>query len=430
MLNGISADGFRALLANVPDGFFIHDETGHILDLSERCSADLGYTREELLQMSILDISDGLAGKESPGVWRGASAGFTATYRDVTIHRDGTRLPVEVRLACQTVDGCKLFLGVALDIVEREDMAMDGADTLREAYERLSLAAAGGGLGIWDYDIVRDEMRCDPQWYRIMGLDPARAIRSIAEFRALIHPEDAERATEVYEAARRAADSDENYGPVFRIVRPDGEVRWIRSAASVVRDREGAPIRAAGFVVDITDAHHATASLRRQTLEDPLTGLANRRHFDDELRRACLHATRTGEPLTLAMIDVDHFKLYNDEQGHVRGDEALRSVADILKAAARRPYDLAARYGGEEFLLLLPGAEQPAELVGRIVEAVLALGIPHRGSPVVPHLTVSCGCVTALELADLDPLDLIAACDSALYRAKADGRNRIHLTQL
>lgn len=429
-LNNISADGFRALVANIPDGFFIHDESGHILDLSERCSADLGYTREELLQMSILDISDGLAGKESPAVWRGAAAGFTATYRDVTIHRDGTRLPVEVRLACQIVDGRKLFLGVALDIVERADVAMDGAAALREAHERLTLAAASGGLGIWDYDIGRDEMQCDPQWYRIMGRDPARAVRSIAEVRAFIHPEDAERATEVHEAARLAAAGDENHGPVFRIVRPDGEVRWIRSAASVVHDEDGAPMRAVGFVVDITEAHHAAASLKQQTLEDPLTGLANRRHSDEALRKASLHAMRTGEPLTLAMIDVDHFKLYNDMEGHVRGDDALKGVGDILRAAARRPYDLAARYGGDEFLLLLPGVEQPEELIGRILEAVAALAIPHPGSPVASHLTISCGCVTASELADLAPLDLIAACDSALYRAKADGRNRIHLSLL
>lgn len=306
-LNNISADGFRALVANVPDGFFIHDESGRILDLSERCSTDLGYAREELLEMSILDISDGLASKESPAVWRGAAAGFTATYRDVTIHRDGTRRPVEVRLACQQVDGRKLFLGVALDVVEGEETA------------------------------------------------------------------------------------------------------------------EGAALR---------DMQHAMADLKRLALEDPLTGLANRRHFDAELRKACSHATRTGEPLTLAMIDVDHFKLYNDEQGHVRGDEALKAVAAILQTAARRPYDLAARYGGEEFLLLLPGAERPEALIGQIVDDIVALGMPHPGSPVAPYLTASCGCVIASELADVGPLDLLAACDDALYRAKADGRNRVNLVEL
>jgi diguanylate cyclase (GGDEF)-like protein/PAS domain S-box-containing protein len=429
-LNSIGADGFRTLIANVPDGFFIHDESGHILDLSERCCADLGYTREELLDMSILDISDGMAGKESPKVWCGASAGFTATYRDVTIHKDGTRCPVEVRLTCQVIDGRKLFLGVALDIAEREDAAEGTTAALREAHDRLALAAAGGGLGIWDYDIVRDDMQCDPQWYRIMGRDPAHAIRSIAEFRTLLHPEDAERATEVYESARRLAARDENYGMTFRIVRPDGEIRWIRSAASVVHDEGGAPRRAVGFVADITDAQHAAASLKQQTLEDPLTGLANRRHSDEALRKACLHAMRTGEPLTLAMIDVDHFKLYNDLEGHVRGDEALKAVADILRSATRRPYDLAARHGGDEFLLLLPGAEEPEALIGRVTDELAARAIPHPRSPVAPQLTVSCGCVVASELADVGPTQLLAECDRALYRAKEAGRNRAFFSRI
>ncbi len=429
-MNSISADGFRALIANVPDGFFIHDESGHILDLSERCCADLCYTREELLGMSILDISDGMAGKESPKVWGGASAGFTATYRDVTIHRDGTRCPVEVRLTCQRVDDRKLFLGVALDIVGCEDAAESATAALRQAHERLALAAAGGALGIWDYDVVRDEMQCDPQWYRIMGRDPVDAIRSIAEFRTLIHPEDAERATEVHQSAARLAADAGNYGMTFRIVRPDGEIRWIRSAASVVRDEGGAPLRAVGFITDITDAQQAAASLKRQTLEDPLTGLANRRHSDEELRKACLHAMRTGEPLTLAMIDVDHFKLYNDEEGHVRGDEALKAVADILRSATRRPYDLAARYGGDEFLLLLPGAEEPEALIGRVIEELVARAIPHPRSPVAPHLTISCGCVVASELADVGPTQLLAECDRALYRAKEAGRNRASFSRI
>lgn len=427
-MNIISAEGFRTLIENVPDGFFIHDESGRLLDLSERCCADLGYSRDELLGMSILDISDGIARQESPKIWIEASPGFSASYQDVTIHRDGSRLPVDVRLTCQMIDGRKLFLGVALDVAASG--GDDGSAALRLAHERLALAAASGGLGIWDYDIARDEMQCDPQWYHIMGRDPAKPIRSISDFRTLIHPDDAERATDVHRAVDDLAAGSPNYGIVFRIVQPGGALRWVRSAASVIRDGDGVATRAVGFVIDITDAQDATALLERKAREDSLTGLSNRRHFDEELRKACLHATRTGEPLTLAMIDVDHFKRFNDAEGHLRGDAVLKAVADILHGAARRPYDLAARYGGEEFVLLLPGVHDPDAILQKIVDELAVQEIPHASSPVAPYLTVSCGCVVAAELADVYPEDLLAAADQALYRAKAAGRNRIILSHL
>lgn len=427
-MNIISAEGFRTLIENVPDGFFIHDESGRLLDLSERCCADLGYSRDELLEMSILDISDGIARQESPKIWIEASAGFSASYQDVTIHRDGSRLPVDVRLTCQMVDGRKLFLGVALDVAASG--GDDGSAALRLAHERLALATASGGLGIWDYDIARDEMQCDPQWYHIMGRDAAKPIRSIADFRTLIHPDDAERATDVHRAVDDLAAGSPNYGIVFRIVQPGGALRWVRSAASVIRDGDGVATRAVGFVIDITDAQDATALLEQKAREDSLTGLSNRRHFDEELRKACLHATRTGEPLTLAMIDVDHFKPFNDAEGHLRGDAVLKAVADILHGVARRPYDLAARYGGEEFVLLLPGVHDPDAILQKIVDELAVQEIPHASSPVAPYLTVSCGCVVAAELADVRPEDLLAAADQALYRAKAAGRNRIILSHL
>lgn len=426
-MNIISAEDFRTLIEHVPDGFFIHDEAGRLLDLSERCCAELGYSRDELLAMSILDISDGIARHESPAIWREAAPGFSASYRDATIHKDGTRMPVEVRLTCQMVDGRKLFLGVALDVVEEEN---DDAAALRVAHERLALAAASGGLGIWDYDIVRDELHCDPQWYRIMGRDPEMPIRSIVAFREMIHPDDVERATDVDQAARRLAAEGQDYSVTFRIIRPDGSLRWVRSSASIIYNDADTPVRAVGFVIDVTDAQDATARLERKTREDPLTGLANRRHFDEELRKACLQATRTGEPMTLVMVDVDHFKLFNDAEGHLRGDEVLKAVADILQGAARRPYDLVARYGGEEFVLLLPGVDEPGGVLQKIADELAGLAIPHPASPVVPYLTVSCGCVVAAELADLSPVDLLAAGDRALYRAKQEGRNRVHLTRI
>lgn len=167
-----------------------------------------------------------------------------------------------------------------------------------------------------------------------------------------------------------------------------------------------------------------------QVLQDVLTGLASRERLDTELVKACFHATRTGEPVAVAMIDIDHFALYNEDHGAVCGDEALRAIAALLGAMVRRPYDLAARHGDDSFALLLPGIDSPEMLLDRIGKELAALAIPYPGSPVAPWLTVSTGCVVVAELADVAPPMLLAECERALRRAQENGRNRIELIRV
>lgn len=162
--------------------------------------------------------------------------------------------------------------------------------------------------------------------------------------------------------------------------------------------------------------------------QDGLTGLANRRHFDDVLEKEYRRASRGGEPLSLVMIDVDYFKQYNDIYGHQAGDECLRQIGKILKGLERRPADLAVRYGGEEMLLLLPntdetGAEQMAEKVRADIQA---LGIAHSANP-VGVVTVSAGFNSILpDRQHIPPMDeLVGQADAALYEAKRGGRNQV-----
>lgn len=161
---------------------------------------------------------------------------------------------------------------------------------------------------------------------------------------------------------------------------------------------------------------------------DGLTGLANRRHFDDTLAREVQRAARGGTPVSLVLVDVDHFKRYNDRYGHVAGDDCLRQVAACLRKGLARPTDLAARYGGEEFAVLLPatgqvGARYVAE---RLRLAILELALPHAGNP-GGVVTISAGVHTFQPLPGLpaDPGHLVAQADALLYRAKAGGRNRV-----
>lgn len=162
--------------------------------------------------------------------------------------------------------------------------------------------------------------------------------------------------------------------------------------------------------------------------QDGLTGLANRRHFDDVLEKEYRRASRGGGPLSLVMIDVDYFKQYNDIYGHQAGDECLRRIGKVLKDLERRPADLAVRYGGEEMLLLLPNTDETgaAQIAEKVRADIQALGIAHSANP-VGVVTVSAGFNSILpDRQHIPPMDeLVGQADAALYEAKRGGRNQV-----
>jgi diguanylate cyclase (GGDEF)-like protein len=169
---------------------------------------------------------------------------------------------------------------------------------------------------------------------------------------------------------------------------------------------------------------------------DSLTGIANRRAFEEALDQEWRRTLRHRTPLCLILIDVDFFKRFNDAYGHVAGDHCLQQVAQALAGNARRAGEIAARYGGEEFAVLLPHTEvdDAHRLAQRMCEVVRQLAIPHRQSEVAPHVTISAGVASALlvlardlpaEAERASPTLLIKAADQALYGAKAAGRNQV-----
>jgi diguanylate cyclase (GGDEF)-like protein len=166
--------------------------------------------------------------------------------------------------------------------------------------------------------------------------------------------------------------------------------------------------------------------MQEMSRHDNLTGLANRRYFDEVLAHEWLRCRRDGTLVSLLFIDVDFFKPFNDHYGHQRGDACLKQVAAALLAFARRPGDIAARYGGEEFLILYPktGSDTAAGLAGEILGSISNLAIEHRHSRVADHVTVSIGVASMVPRSGTDPEQLIKAADHALYQAKSEGRNR------
>jgi diguanylate cyclase (GGDEF)-like protein len=170
----------------------------------------------------------------------------------------------------------------------------------------------------------------------------------------------------------------------------------------------------------------ANRDLRRLSYLDVLTGIANRRRFEEALDLEWRRASRAGMPLSLIMIDTDFFKPFNDTYGHQRGDDCLILIANTIRNALNRPGDIVARYGGDEFMILIPGANEDgaAEMAEAVRGRVEAMEITHEGSPGDRFVTISLGVVTAYPTRGFSTGELVSAADEALYRAKGEGRNR------
>jgi len=188
--------------------------------------------------------------------------------------------------------------------------------------------------------------------------------------------------------------------------------------------------------LDVTALVEKSMALERsnQQLEllsatDGLTGLANRRQFDQHLYAEWQRSMRSQQPLSLLLLDIDHFKRYNDHYGHLAGDACLRQVAAILYDCAQRSGELVARYGGEEFALLLPTTDSAAAMVvaQRCMDELARARIAHADSPVSDCLTASIGVATVVASQDLVPESLVRCADEALYQVKSGGRARYHV---
>jgi len=191
-----------------------------------------------------------------------------------------------------------------------------------------------------------------------------------------------------------------------------------------------------GLVISLTSSNKQLEALNKRleaiSTVDSLTNLANRRHFDDALQRELLRAQRAQTPISLIMLDIDFFKQYNDEYGHVVGDNCLRLISTVLQENVKRPGDMAARYGGEEFCIIMPDTDQRGalNLAEQIKKEVESLNIPHGKSRITNHVTISMGTATTVPGLQVTTNMLINAADKSLYTAKKDGRNLIRSSNI
>ena len=274
-----------------------------------------------------------------------------------------------------------------------------------------------------------------PSVKRLFGYTPSEiyAMGSSATSNGFLHPDDQPM---VAAAVRRHFEGElDEVKLEFRIINRGGNTLWVQTNCSAVADAGGRVTDIVFTMRDISEIKALEAQLQEQARTDGLTGLANRRAFDEALAREWRRTLGDRSQLSLLLIDADHFKAFNDANGHQVGDDCLRTLAATIGGMFKRAGDLAARYGGEEFAVILPQTSQvEAVAMGEeLCRKIEALGLPHPASPVNNHVTISIGSATAMATlggtVDM-PEGLLAAADQALYQAKSGGRNRVAATLL
>jgi diguanylate cyclase (GGDEF)-like protein/hemerythrin-like metal-binding protein/PAS domain S-box-containing protein len=417
-----------------PDAVLITTlEEGRLVAINEAFTSYTGFSGNEALGNSLLDLGVWVDAEERRGFVGELLAKGRLANREFTFRRkDGGSLVGLVSAKVFRLDEVPHILSVTHDISNRK-----AAETaLRESETKFREMADLLPQIVFETDAEGRLAYVNRQAYPICGYAEDDDVIGVSALDLFV-PEDRDRAIAAF--ARRvdglAAGNNE-----YRIARKDGTIfPALVYATPVTRGGRVAGLR--GIIVDISAQKRAEEEIGRlaHQLElerdyaqasasiDALTRVANRRQFDEVLRGDFFRLKRSNEPLSLIMLDIDHFKKYNDEYGHLAGDECLRSIGETLKRIVARAHDKVARYGGEEFAVIMPetGARGAFVIAERIRKAVEELSIAHVASPVSPWVTVSLGLVTVSPSGLAAPEKVIELADKALYEAKRRGRNRV-----
>ena len=288
---------------------------------------------------------------------------------------------------------------------------LQSADSAPQAFEKLNLNEAGRPP---EFDLILMDFLMP----EIDGIEACRRIKADARFTDV--PIIMVTAEESPDSLKEAFEA----GAIDYVTKPINRIEMLARVKSALRLKQETDCRKERE----RQLMELNQKLERLSAIDGLTGIANRRQFDEALNRLWRRALRESSPISLIMIDIDHFKSYNDTYGHLAGDDCLRVVAQALSQTVKRPFDLVSRYGGEEFAVILPdtnreGAMLMAHEMRRRVEA---LAVPRGQPDQNDHVTVSAGVASLIPSGE--PSSLIAAADACLYQAKRSGRNRVACT--
>lgn len=418
-----SEERFHNLVENAGDAFFVHDLDGRFVDANQWACDSLGYTREELLRLSVTDIEINFDPAALPELWGQIVAGVPITLDGRHRRKDGTTFPVEVRLGVFETGGRQLMLALARDVTERERAraALWESETrFRQLFEHSV-----------DALLVHDEegrmVDCNSEACRSLGYTREELLElSVKDFVEDLLTEEYKRGLGENAPWRKALSGEPGATVNFhqnRHRRKDGTTFPVEVGVGSI-DYGGRRLIFAS-ARDITERRELEKRLSYQAFHDPLTGLPNRTLFLDRLGHALARADRREDSVAVLFLDLDNFKVINDSLGHGAGDDLLVATARRLTTCLR-PGDTVARLGGDEFTVLLEdvaGNEEVERVVSRLMDG-LAAPFEIAGSEI--FVTASVG-VVATASSESNPEDLLHEADLAMYRAKESGKARYEI---
>ncbi|SEG67950.1 GGDEF domain-containing protein [Marinobacterium lutimaris] len=419
---GLPSEFFYQMYRHISDAVYLIDpETSNIIDANAAGCAALGMSRQEVVSESAMTLNKDVLGLEqwneiSAEIQRKGSFLFMGRHR----RKDGSDYPVEILTDCIEYEGRSVFVSVARDLSGFERHR----DYLLENEHLRTLFLNESSDGLWDWNLEDSSLFLSPQWFRIMGYGPHEIENPTVEtWSNAIHPDDVKRVMDAMES--HLSGESARYEVKYRLRNRNGNFIWVHDRGLIAkRDENGEPMRVVGLVIDITESQRHAEELLHRARVDELTGLCNRRAGYELFEHHLMKSQQTGEPLQVAMFDLDRFKLLNDTYGHLDGDKAIQHFAGTLKSHLRSTDNLF-RWGGEEFLLLCPGisVEEGTALITRLVAEVAARPFVSSGGEI---LSVTCSAGLASYPQDgLSIRELVSKADQGMYRAKKAGRNQV-----
>jgi len=407
--------GATATRATEVELFSLAGHDGHLREVNEAFARLLGLPLSEVNGRSLLElvhpddltqIVAGLAALEG-----GASE---VVLENRFLQHGGTT--VYLQWVARPVPGTDLWWAAGRDTTEFHRLLAQRLD-LRA---RLDLAVGSAAAALWELDVRSGGFTWEQQAAEVLGVAAGPLPADAAALAAVAHPDD----------AGAVASALQQLGDVgvcevgLRVGQGAGQRHLSLRGRVLDRDRRGRALRAVGLVLDVTAEKAMEEQMLRMVMSDALTGVPNRRAFDQALRGEWRRCTRALDPLSMIMVDIDDFKRFNDTFGHLVGDAALIAVARALAASLHREGDLLARFGGEEFAVVLPGVDETGALLAAeaLVEAVRAVTVRQAAGW---RLTVSVGAASWTPgSARGTSMELVDRADRALYAAKAAGKDR------
>jgi len=416
----LSEKRFRGLLESAPDAMLVTDVEGRIVWVNTQAEQLFGYALAELTgrRVEVLIPEGARAGHVAmrDGYARQpVSRDMSAALELYGRRKDGSEFPAEIRLSPQDTEDGQRIISTVRDISERQRAIQE----LRDSEQRWQFALEGARDGVWDWNLVTNEVFFSRQWKAMLGYTEHEIANLLEEWDKRVHPDDKARAYADIE--RHLKGETPYYQNEHRLLCKDGTYIWILDRGMIVaRDPAGKPARLIGTHTDITRRKQSEETIRELSLVDELTGLRNRRGFFELGEPQLNLARRLGRSAVLYFADVDGLKQINDQLGHAEGDRALVDIAGILRAVFRET-DLMARLGGDEFVVLAleaPDVDTAATLarfdeqvnqfnltVQRPYRVAASMGVAQYGSESTESLS-----------------DLLDRADAGMYQVKQQRR--------